>query len=69
MCAACVDSFLMLCSPPLSSISQLGNAVTALGSTMCCFKEHIRFYIFFVFLLLRDKVLASATCSLSDEML
>lgn len=40
-----------------------------LGSTMCCFKEHIRFYIFFMFLLLHDKVLASAIYLLSDEML
>lgn len=58
----------MLYSPAqLSSVSQL-SAVTALGSTMGCFKEHIRFYVFFTFLLFCDKVLASATCLLSDEM-
>lgn len=54
--------------------SQLGHADTPppFSSFMCCLKEHIRFYTFFlqvfVFLPLCDKVFASTTCLRSNEM-
>jgi len=64
----------MLCFPPQLSSSRVSWEMRSypLSSSMCSFKEHVRFDTcflkVFVFLILCDKVLASTGCLVSDKM-
>lgn len=75
VCVASVGSWLMLCILPQLSSSRVSwdmQIPPSFSSFMCCLKERIRCYAFFlqvfVFLLLCDKVFASTTCLASNEM-